>query len=115
MSTADEPRPVEGIVGREEFKPGTVPSGTVLSRCPVCGSEAELWLHSLDFENGPINKVVMCSNGEPFFPQDGLFDGCLLYMPPNGFHRPTIREAVKYWNDYAAALTAMRDLTPNKR
>jgi hypothetical protein len=116
MSTADKPRPVEGIVGREEFKPGELPEGSTLARCPVCGSEAELWLHSLDFEHGPINKAVMCSNGEPFLPQDGLFDCCLLCMPPNGFYRPTVREAVKYWNEYAAALIAMREtnLTPNK-
>ena len=57
----------------------------------------------------------MCSNGEPFLPQDGLFDGCLLNLPPKNFYKPTVREAVKYWNDYASALMAMRVATWEKR
>ena len=34
--------------------------------------------------------------------------GCLLYLPPQPFYRATIREAVRYWNDYAKALEKLR-------
>lgn len=96
----------------EEYKRVTTPDDTRLEPCPVCGADAELWSHSLDFKNGPIHKVVMCSNGEKFGPQiaDGgcLHGGCLLFMPSNDFYRNRIVDAVKYWNDYAKALDALR-------
>jgi len=58
----------------------------------------------------------MCSNGTAFGPQDGLTnEGCLLYMPPNGFYMATIREGVKYWNDYAVALERMQRANRWKR
>lgn len=89
---------------RLELQPGEVP----LSRCPVCGSEAELWQYSTS-ETTPVSRTVMCSNGEPFGPQDGIIgEGCLLYMPPELFYRATAREAIRYWNEYAKALTEQR-------
>lgn len=94
--------------GKEEFKMGELPGGATLAPCPVCGAEAELWLHSHDFKNGPIRKAGMCSNGDPIMPDGGLVDGCPLCMPPEHFYRSTVREAVKYWNDYAATLVSMR-------
>ena len=79
-------------------------------RCPVCGSPAELWSYSKDFQRGPIDKVVMCTNGERFDPQDAMDDeGCLLYMPPLGFYKSRKIEAIDYWNNYAAALIKRRD------
>jgi hypothetical protein len=75
----------------------------------VCGADAELWQYSKDFKDGPIEKVVMCSNGERFGPQDGAVnEGCLLYMPPQDFYRGRIVEAVKFWNEYANVLNAQR-------
>jgi len=80
-----------------------------LEPCPVCGVAAELWQYSKDFKDGPIQKVVMCTNGERFDPQDCVQgEGCLLYMPPDSFYRGRIIEAVKYWNAYAKAIKAQR-------
>jgi len=54
-------------------------------------------------------KVVMCSTAEGIGPQDGIAnEGCLLYMPGDDFYRPTQREAIKHWNAFATALTALR-------
>ena len=93
----------------ELYKAAELPSGTHVEPCPVCGSEALLWNYSTDFKNGPIQKVMMCSNGEKFGPQDGLInEGCLLYMPPQDFYRGRIAEAVKFRNEYAKALNAQR-------
>ena len=93
----------------EEYKKGDLPPGTHLEPCPVCGAEAELWLRSEDFKNGPIEKAVCCSNGRQFGPQTGVVnDGCLLFMPPDSFYRGRIADAVKFWNEYALALTAQR-------
>lgn len=94
-------------MANEEYKKAELPAG--VETCPVCGADVELWHHSKDFENGPISKVVMCTNGETFGPQDGIAnEGCLLYMPPDGFYKATAREAVKYWNEYAKAILAQR-------
>lgn len=96
--------------GNEEFTRIEGAHGSI-EACPVCGSAAELWSHSKDFATGPILKAVMCSNGDAFGPQgEEIFGGCLLYMPPSAFYQPTIREAVKYWNQYAVALRALRNL-----
>jgi hypothetical protein len=86
-----------------------VPAGTFLDACPCCGSAPELWQfqHS---EDAPASKAVMCSLGEPFGPQDLPNEGCPLYMPSEHFYQATIREAARYWNEYACALTTTRDL-----
>ncbi len=79
-----------------------------LARCPVCGAPAELWQFSLS-PTDPTSKAGMCSRGEPIGPREEFIsDGCLLLMPPQDFYRATIREAVAYWNNFAAALVAMR-------
>lgn len=112
----------------ELYKKAELPVGTHVEPCPVCGADAELWQYSTDFKNGPIDKVLMCSNGEKFGPQEGLTnEGCLLYMPPQDFYHGRIVEAVNYWNEYAKAMNAqrrqrnwkraqvLREVTPNAR
>lgn len=86
-----------------------------VEKCPVCHARPSLW----EYVNthGNASKVVCCTRGEPFGPQmltvTGLMnEGCLLYMPPDAFYRATRREAVKYWNTYAEALTTLRELAP---
>lgn len=82
-----------------------------LHECPVCGADAELWQYS-EADDGPTSKIGMCSRGERFGPQSGIKnEGCLLYMPPDDFYQPTIKAAVKYWNDYAAALLKIQRAT----
>ncbi len=99
----------------DNYKRLEVPSGVTLRPCPVCASDAELWQYS-ESETSSTTKTVMCSNGTAFGPQDGLTnEGCLLYMPPNGFYMATIREGVKYWNDYAVALERMQRANRWKR
>jgi len=69
------------------------PAGTSLEACPVCGSDA----------------VGYQYQKEAFGPQIAApTEGCLLYMPPDDFYRATIREATKYWNEYAKSLEAFR-------
>ena len=93
----------------ELYKKADLPAGMHVEPCPVCRADAELWQYSTDFKNGPIDKVVMCSNGDRFWPQDGAMnEGCLLYMPPPDFYRGRIVEAVTFWNEYAKALNAQR-------
>jgi hypothetical protein len=88
------------------------PNGRVLEPCPVCGSEAQLWQYS-ESETSPRQLLVMCSHGEAIGPQDGLANaGCPFYMPPNGHYRETIRDAVRYWNELAKAITTLRLGTP---
>lgn len=94
---------------KELYKSVEVSSGLTLAPCPVCGADAELWQYSEDFKNGPIDKVVMCSNGDRFGPQEGAInEGCLLYMPPQSFYQGRIVEAVRFWNEYAQALIELR-------
>jgi len=84
------------------------PNPLTLDPCPVCGSEAALWQYS-ESETTPRKLLVCCTHGEAIGPQDGLAnEGCLLYMPPDNFYRETIRDAVRYWNEFAKALTALR-------
>ena len=112
--------------GKELYKKAELMVKTPIEPCPVCGADAELWQYSTDFKNGPIDKLMMCSNGDRFGPQDGAVnEGCLLYMPPQDFYRGRIAEAVKFWNDYAKALNeqrrkrnwerakVLREVTPN--
>lgn len=93
---------------REMYKQLETPQGASILPCPCCGSEAHVWQYS-ESETSPTTKAVMCDNGDIIGPQDGIVGaGCLLYMPSDGFYRPTIREAVKYWNDYTNALMKMQ-------
>ncbi len=92
----------------DDFKRLESPAGTHLEYCPVCGHDAELWQYSAAYY-GPTNKLICCSRGDAFGPQEGeAMGGCLLYLPPQPFYRATIREAVRYWNDYAKALEKLR-------
>ena len=95
--------------GKELYKKAELTVKTPIEPCPVCGADAELWQYSNDFKNGPIDKLMMCSNGDRFGPQDGAVnEGCSLYTAPQDCDRGRIAEAVKYWNDYAKALNAQR-------
>lgn len=88
----------------DDYKRLEFVAGTHVEPCPVCASAGELWQFSKS-DDGPASKTVMCENGTAFGPQEGaVTEGCLLFMPPDDFYRATIREAVKYWNDYAVAL-----------
>jgi hypothetical protein len=92
----------------DEYKKIDPPEGVRLVPCPVCRSAAELWRRS-DSPSAPTETAVCCSSGEAFGPQTGeAAAGCLLFMPPDDFYRGTIREAVKYWTEYANALEAKR-------
>jgi len=83
-------------------------AGRRIEDCPVCGAKAGLWQYSTS-PNDPRRVTGMCSHGDAFGPQDGMVnEGCLLYMPPEGFYQPTEREALRYWNDYAKALADLR-------
>ena len=90
----------------DDYKPLT--TSEHMERCPVCGSEPALWQYSTSLD-APTTKAVMCSHNENIGPQDGLKnEGCLLYMAPDDFYRATAREAIRYWNDFAKALTALQ-------
>lgn len=64
-----------------------------LDPCPVCGSAAGLWQYSTS-ETAPRKLVVMCSHGE--------------YLPPDVFYRETVRDAIRFWGEFARALVALR-------
>lgn len=99
------------------YQPIDTPAGVAIELCPVCNAVAGLWRHS-EGPDEPTTTAVMCSNGQRFGPQDdSVHEGCLLYMPPEDFHRNTIREAVRYWNDYAHALRemALRNLIDDEK
>lgn len=92
----------------DDYKQLDIPQGVTLEPCPVCRSASELWQYS-ESETAPRRLLVCCTHGEAIGPQDGLTnEGCLLYMPPDNFYRETIRDAVRYWNDFAKALNTMR-------
>ena len=83
------------------------PSGTHLESCPCCGSAPGIWQYVDDA--GDATKVVMCTFGDSIGPQNGLqSSGCPLYFPSMESYRATIREAVKYWNEFAKALTKVQ-------
>lgn len=91
----------------DDYKPLALPEGRI-ELCPCCGAKPELWQYSTA-PDAPATKVIMCPTNEPIGPQDGLTnEGCPLYMPPDCHYRATIREAVKFWNDFAKALTALQ-------
>jgi hypothetical protein len=84
------------------------PPAEPISACPCCGSVARVWVYAED-PDSPVTKVVMCDNHEDIGPRSAsLHNGCLLSMPPDDFYRTSGREAVAYWNKYAAALTALQ-------
>lgn len=86
-----------------------MPAPTLLARCPVCGADAQLW-HFSEAPTDPVERYVACTHSEAIGPQSGLINsGCLLYMPPRGFYQPTDRAACDYWNNFALALTALRE------
>lgn len=86
----------------------STPDGTHTEACPVCYADPEIWQYIA--KPGEVaQKVVMCGHGDEIGPHDALAGGgCPLYMPPQSFYRPTIREAVKHWNEYAKALNKLR-------
>lgn len=85
----------------------TTPAGTHVEPCPACAADPEVWQYIA--KPGEVaQKVVMCSHDEAIGPHDPVAGGCLLYMPPNDFYAPTIREAVKHWNEFAKALGSLR-------
>lgn len=91
---------------RDDYKP--LPTPPDIELCPCCGGEPELWRYSAA-DDEPATKVVMCKTNEPIGPQDGLMnEGCPLYMPPDCHYRATEREAIKFWNEFAKALTALQ-------
>ncbi len=74
--------------------------------CPCCGSSARVWEYIED-EHHAVTRVVMCDHEGDIGPRSSLvYEGCLLQMPPDDFYRETGRDAVRYWNKYAKALTA---------
>jgi hypothetical protein len=91
----------------EPYKLVPIPEGTHIEICPVCFAAAEIWRYS-ESPDDPTETAVMCSNGDMFGPQTNVDAGCLLMMPPKEFYFGTIREAVKYWNEYALALQQQR-------
>lgn len=86
-----------------------------LEPCPCCGSPAELWQYSVS-PTAPTTKLGMCSNGDRIGPQDGIaYEGCPLFMPNDNFFRDTIRDAVRYWNEFAIALRTIRELKEKQK
>ena len=98
-----------------QYKKLETPSGTHIEACPVCAADAEIWQY-MATPGAPAQKVVCCEHSDEIGPHDALAGGgCPLYMPPMSFYRPTIREAVKHWNEYAKALGALRRKNSWKR
>jgi hypothetical protein len=84
------------------------PPAEPLEACPCCGSVSSVWEY-IDEPGSDVQRVVMCGHSGGVGPRDALvYEGCLLQMPPADFYRATGREAVRYWNEYAKALTALR-------
>ena len=94
-------------MAHEMYKQLPVPEAHI-ECCPVCGGAPSLWQFS-QAPDDPVQRLVACEHSDSIGPQDGMvMDGCLLYMPPNDFYRPTEREAIRYWNEFAKALTALQ-------
>lgn len=92
----------------EQYQQIDAPSGTHIEACPVCAGYAELWQY-IEKPDAPAQKVVCCGHFDDIGPHDSLAGGgCPLYMPPLSFYRPTIREAVRHWNEYAKAICELR-------
>lgn len=82
-----------------------------LALCPVCNARAEL--NKIVNDDGIVEWVVCCSHNQPIGPQADMAgvinEGCLLFVPPRDFHRARRKDAVLYWNEYAAALMILRN------
>lgn len=89
-------------------KPSANRAWGALSACPCCGSPAEMQKR-ISAEAVPA-FVVCCNRSATIAPEDDpeIGEGCVLDLPPFGFYHGTAREAAKYWNQYAAALTRLR-------
>ena len=99
-------RGVEGIAMKDDYYLMEPPPVEAVEACPCCGSSARVWVYSED-PTMPVTRVVMCDHSDSIGPRDSLvYEGCLLQMPPDEFYRETGRDAVRYWNEYAKALTA---------
>lgn len=92
----------------DEYRRMEPPPAEAVERCPLCGNDAHVW----EFSETPadiVQRVVMCERGDDIGPRSGLvWNGCLLYMPPQDFYKATGRDAVRYWNEYARATAKMR-------
>ncbi len=76
--------------------------------CPCCGGAATVWDY-IENPDSVVQRVVMCDTQDSLGPRDALvYSGCLLAMPPNDFYKSTGRDAVRYWNAYARALSVLR-------
>ena len=96
-------------MAHEEYRKMIPPPAELPYQCPCCGCpDVVVWEHS-ETPESIVTRVVTCESKDVIGPrgvEDGGFGerGCLLFMPPRDFYRPTGREAVRYWNKYAAAL-----------
>lgn len=92
----------------DEYTQLVIPDGTHIEPCPVCAADAELWQYMKE-PGSAAEKVVCCAHSDGIGPHEALAGGgCPFYLPPLSFYRPTIREAVKHWNEYAKALGTLR-------
>jgi len=90
------------------YRPMEPQPADAVDECPCCGDKASVWEY-VESPNHPVTRVVMCDYSGSIGPRDAaVYEGCLLHMPPDDFYQPTGREAVRYWNEYARALTAVR-------
>lgn len=81
------------------------------AQCPVCKAQPGLWQYTHDEHTS--QRVVMCNTDYAIGPQvrydgAGMF-GCPLSFPAPLFYQPTVREALRFWNEYAAALVQLRE------
>ena len=90
--------------GRDEYSRVSHSRVPTLVACPLCGAPAEMWRHQ-PADSAP-RLTAMCSNPADF--EDGIDGGCLLFVPTR-FYAATIREAARYWNDYAQWISAQRE------
>jgi hypothetical protein len=81
-------------------------AGADVRGCPLCGARPALW--QLTAKDDTASKVVMCTSGDAHARLGDDLDGCIFFMPPNRFYRPTRREAIGAWNEYAEACVASR-------
>ncbi len=92
----------------DEYRQMEPPPVEPVEHCPCCSSSATVWEYSQN-PTDEVTRVVMCDHQGDLGPRDALvYTGCLLSMPPQDFYKTTGREAVRYWNDYAKALNALR-------
>ena len=96
---------------KEDFDQQDIPTGVTLEPCPLCASDAQIWKRTTVTRSGDtqIHPFVCCSHGEPIGPQfNDITSGCPMFMPPEDFYRMRIADAVKQWNSFAKAATALQ-------